>query len=255
MGPAVHSAVMAALLLPVSLPAASPGAAEALPIPEHTARYTVRQRGREAGYLDVQLRGRDDGGYDYTLVTTATSTLLRLLGVAINEQGHFEWQEDRIRPVSYGQLITRPGRNRFWEAEFDWQALRATGRSHRGELDVALVPGVLDPLTLRLQLAIEMSRSGAAAPAWEFAVLERNQVERQQFLPRARESFRLPGGCLPVLRLERLREDDDRGYNSWHAEAFHWLPVRIQQLREGVEDLDLQLEQTSLQLPLGACPE
>lgn len=235
-------------------PVVRPSSAEALPLPEHTARYLVSQRGKEAGYLDLQLSRRDDGSYEYAAATKATAVLLRLLGVSVREQGRFDWHEGHIRPVAYSQVIRRPGRHRFWEADFDWRAMRATGQSHRGEIDVALSPEVLDPLTLRLQLAVLMASPDGPPPAYQFRVLERDRIEAHNFLLRARESFAFGSGCLPVLRMERLRENDERKYYSWHAAQFYWLPVRIQQTGDGREELDLRLTETSLPLVVEACP-
>lgn len=235
-------------------PAVRLPSAEALPLPEHTARYLVSQRGKEAGYLDLRLSRRDDGAYEYAATTKATAVLLRLLGVSAREHGRFDWHQGHIRPVAYSQVITRPGRHRFWEADFDWRAMRATGESHRGEIDVALSPEVLDPLTLRLQLAVLMANPGGPAPAYEFRVLERDRIEAHSFLLRARESFAFGSGCLPVVRMERLREDDERKYYSWHAAQFYWLPVRIQQAGDGREELDLRLTETSIPLVVEACP-
>lgn len=255
---AAQVAVAAAALASIALLAADSTVArdaDALPIPEHTARYVVTQRGRPAGYIDVELRRRDDGGYEYTLTTTAMAMLLRLMGVAISEHGRFQWVDGRIRPISYGQAISRPGPDRFWEAEFDWQAMRARGRSHRGALDVALTPGVLDPLTLRLQLAAQLAAADGAAPAEVFRVLERNRIEAQSFHLRAYEAVPFAAGCLAAARLERLREDDERSYYSWHAAQFHWLPVRIQQLRDGREELDMRLSASTLPLATKECPK
>lgn len=255
---AAQVAVAAAALAAIALLAADScfaRDADALPIPEHTARYAVTQRGRPAGYIDVELRRRDDGSYEYRLTTTATAMLLRLMGVAISEHGHFAWDAGRIRPLSYGQAISRPGPDRFWEAEFDWQAMRARGRSHRGALDVVLTPGVLDPLTLRLQLAVQLAAADGAVPADEFKVLDRNRVEAQHFELGAREAVPFAGGCLAAVRLERRREDDERNYNSWHAAQFHWLPVRIQQLHGGREELDMRLSETTVPLATEECPK
>jgi hypothetical protein len=231
-----------------------PEASAAFPLSEHTARYAVFRRGREIGYLDLELRRRADGDYEYSLNTTATALLARMLGLAAHERGRFGWDDGQISPLSYAQLVERPGRNRFWEAEFNWRALEATGQSHHGPLSVGLMPGVLDPLTLRLQLAVQLAADGAPRAAYEFQVLERDGIETQSFVLRDKVLFEYAARCVPAVRMERLRGDPSRSYSSWHARAFEWMPVRIQQFSEGREELDLRLRQSSLPLATEECP-
>lgn len=253
-----RSRLAAALLaLGLSGPAATadtPQAATALPLPEHTARYAVFRKGSEVGHLDIELARHEGGSYHYAADTTATALLLRVLGLALGEQGRFRWAAGMIRPGSYEQVVRRPGRNKHWEARFDWEALRARGDSHRGPIDVALPAGALDPLTVRLQLAVRLAADGDPAPEYRFHVFERDAVETQAFVLSGRDAVPYGDGCLPAARLERLRNGEARGDFSWHAEAFHWMPVRILQVRDGEEKMDLRLRRTSLPVHPAPCP-
>jgi len=258
-GPLAALVLALTLALGLAPGPAVPAAATALPLPEHTARYAVFRKGSEVGYLDIGLTRHQDGGYHYTADTTATTVLLRVLGLALGEQGRFRWTAGMIRPLDYEQLVRRPGRNKYWQARFDWEALRARGDSHRGAIDVALPAGALDPLTVRLQLAVRLgaarlAEDGDPAPEYRFHVLERDEVEVQTFVGRGREHVPYGDGCLPAVRMERLRDGEGRGDFSWHAEAFHWMPVRILQLRDGEQKMDLRLRDTSLPLDPGPCP-
>lgn len=236
----------------------APVAGTALPLPEHTARYAVFRQGSEVGHLDIGLARHEDGSYHYTADTTATNVLLRVVGLALGEQGRFLWA-GRIRPLGYQQMVRRPGRDKHWQARFDWEARRARGDSHRGPIDVAVPADVLDPLAVRLQLAVRLGAArlgedGAPAPEYRFHVLERDEVEVQAFVARGRDAVPYGDGCLPATKLERLREGFGRGDFSWHAEAFHWMPVRILKVRDGEQKMDLRLRHTSLPLSPGPCP-
>lgn len=249
-------ALMVLALGPLGSTAAAsrPVAGTGLPLPEHTARYAVFRKGTEVGYMDIRLTRHEDGSYRFSAGTTATSTLLRILGLALGEQGRFRWTADGIRPLSYEQTVRRPGRDKHWEARFDWASLRVRGDSHRGPIDVALSAGVLDPLTVRLQLAVRLGADGSPAPAYRFQVLERDELEVQTFVRRGRDHVPYGDGCLPAVRMERLRDGAGRGDFSWHAEVFHWMPVRILQVRDGEPTMDLRLRRTSESLGSGSCP-
>lgn len=240
-----------AVELPHTLPPVVPEPRpSAFPLPEHTARYDVFRRGSKVGELNLELRADGNGGYHFSADTRATALLFRILGVAASEEGRFAWENGGILPRHYSQKISRPGRDRFWHADFDWNTMQAEGKSHNGELRVPLRPETLDPLTLRLQLAARLADDGGIArERYEFRVLERDEVEDQAFVHRGDERLSLPLGCVDTARMERERDDDgDRNYYAWHAEAFEWMPVRIRQLRGGEEELDLQLAATSIAL-------
>jgi len=49
------------------------------------------------------------------------------------------------------------------------------------------------------------------------------------------------------------KEGSSRNYHSWHADAFHWMPVRILQFEDGREELDIQLASTDLEMTAN-CP-
>lgn len=268
-GPRPRRGWAAVMVLPLVLALGPAGPADAvpaavatgttLPLPEHTARYAVFRKGSEVGHLDIELTRHEDGSYRYVADTTATSLLLRILGLALGEEGRFRWAAGTIQPLGYEQMVRRPGRNKHWQARFDWQALRARGDSHRGPIDVALPSGVLDPLTVRLQLAVRLGAArlgagGEPAPRYRFHVLERDEVEVQAFVERGRDAVPYDDGCLPATKLERLRDGESRGDYSWHAEAFHWMPVRILQVRDGEHKMDLRLRHTSLNLDPRPCP-
>lgn len=215
------------------------------PIPEHTAVYEVLRRGSSIGKLHVRLE-RDGDRFHYSTESEATSTLARMLRASADEAAEFQFTSDGLKPSRYEQSTRFPGRNRFWEADFDWEASAARGEDHNGELDVELTESTLDPLTLRLALALAMAREDLAADEYSFDVLERNEVETQSFKNRGYFNINLPAGCLGAWQMERIREGSDRVFNSWHAPDFHFMPVRILQERDGRQDLDIRLIETSL---------
>ncbi len=216
------------------------------PIPEHTAVYEVIRRGSTIGKLHVELKEGDDGRFVYTTESEATSTLARVIRASADEAAEFRFTNGEIKPLRYEQSTRIPGRHRFWEADFDWEDLRARGEDHNGELDVELSDSTLDPLTLRLKLALAIRQDGLAEDRYAFSVLERNEVEDQEFVNEGYFRIELPAGCLEAWQLERIREGSSRVFNSWHAPDFHFMPVRILQERDGRQDLDIRLIETSL---------
>lgn len=228
----------------------------AAPLPEHSARYEVLRRGAKAGEVDIELSRRDDGIWYYSTRTRATAFLARVMGLAAEESAHFIWIDGHVLPLTYHQVARGPGNTRYWQHRFDWDAGKAETLSHEGPMKVDLEPELLDPLTLRLEIAARLMGTAQRDSDHELRVLERDEVEDQKFLYQGRERLELDAGCFDTVRMLRFRrEGSSRNYHSWHAEEFHWMPVRIVQLKDGKEELDIRLVDSSIDMPGAACTD
>lgn len=228
----------------------------AMPLPEHHARYEVLRRGAKVGEVDIELSRSDDGIWLYDTKTRATALRARMLGLAAEESAHFVWHNGHVLPLTYRQVSRGPGRSRYWQHRLNWEAGISEAITHEGPLEVGLEPSLLDPLTLRLQMAVHLADPALRETDQEFRVLERNEVEDQQFLFQGRERLELDAICFETVRMLRFRkEGSSRNYHSWHAAEFHWMPVRIVQLKDGREELDIRLIETSINIPEDACSD
>jgi hypothetical protein len=232
-----------------SAPTEAPGQA---PLPAHTAVYEVLRRGSKIGEVHVSLSQNDNGVWHFDTETVATSRLARLAGASAEEAAWFVWNDDRIQMLNYRQVTRAATRTRYWQHELDWAEGISNTRTYEGDHVIALEADVVDPLTLRLQLAVNLARPGQRGRDQHFRVLERDEIEDQQFLFIDEERVEVPVGCFEAVRMERFRrEGSSRNYHSWHAEAFHWMPLRILQTRDGREELDIRLIDSDLDLEPG----
>lgn len=229
-------------------------AAQAAPLPAHTAVYEVIRRGSSIGEVHVRLSQSESGLWHFDTETVATSRMARLAGATAEESAWFAWQGDQVQMLSYRQVTRALGRSRFWQHQLDWAQNQSQTQTYQGNYLIELEPGVVDPLTLRLQLAVQLadpSRRGRDLP---FRVLERDEIEDQSFRYLGQESLETPAGCFDAIRMERFRrEGSSRNYHSWHAETFHWMPLRIVQFRDDQEELDIRLIESSIEL-VSSCP-
>lgn len=221
------------------------------PIPPHTAVYEVLRKGDPVGRVYMRLARGADGGYEYGGHTEATSFLARLVGYQASESARFTWDRRRVRPLAYRQNEERIGHHEHFSADFDWVRRRATGDSDAGRVDLAVPADVLDPLTLRLQLAVDLA-AGRLDPA--YPTVDSREVDYHRFERQGIETVTVGTQCIDALRLERLRPDSSRRLWSWHSPTFRWLPVRILQQRDGKDLLDIRLVASDLLAPGGTCP-
>lgn len=212
----------------------------------HEARYEVWRRGSKLGDLTLTLEVGANGEYHYRASTEATSRLARMLRVGADESARFAWRNDTIVPLHYQVETSRPGRQRFWEVDFDWTAGYARRQGDTDEPRAALESGVIDPLTLRLKIAMTLAADPRRETDLVFSVMERKRVETHAFRPNGFFNVTVPAGCMTTLHLEQIQDDADRELHSWHAAGMGWLPVRVRQLRDGREEMDLLLAESSL---------
>ncbi|MEE4329929.1 MAG: DUF3108 domain-containing protein [Wenzhouxiangella sp.] len=220
-------------------------------LPAHTATYDVFRRGSKIGEVDVSLSRDEEGIWFFDTKTTATARLARLLGARAEESAHFVWNAERehLQMLTYRHVAKIAVRNRFWQHELDWSENVSNTQTYEGDHRIELEPDLLDPLTMRLQLAVDMIEPEARRVDHEFRVLERDEIEDQFFYYLGDERIEVPIGCFDAVRMHRFRkEGSSRNYHSWHAGEFYWMPVRIQQFEDGEEALDIQLARTDLAL-------
>lgn len=224
------------------------------PLPAHDAVYEVLRRGSKIGEVHVSLSQNHQGIWLFDTETVATARLARLLRVSAEESAHFVWRDGQVLMLTYRQVARAPTRTRYWQHEADWDAGISRTQTYEGDLEIELENQLVDPLTLRLQLAVELADPANRGKDLQFRVLERDEVEDQYFLYQNEETVDVPAGCFESIRLQRFRrEGSSRNYDSWHAEAFHWLPLRILQTKDDDPELDIRLLSTTMALDANGC--
>ena len=219
------------------------------PLPAHSAVYEVLRRGSKIGEVHVELSRNEQGVWFFDTETVATSRLARLVGASAEESAHFVWNGERIQMLTYRQVSRAATRTRFWQHEIDWSGNVSRTTTYEGDHVIELEPDVVDPLTLRLQLAVILADPERRQSDHDFRVLERDEIEDQQFLYQDHEILETDLGCFETVRMQRFRrEGSSRNYDSWHAESFYWMPLRILQTKDEREELDIRLIETDLEL-------
>lgn len=230
---------------------AEPGHA---PIPAHTATYEALRHGKKIGEIRVLLEQLDNGVWHYRTDTEATALWARLLNLSAEEVAHFVWRDNRIMTLTYHQVRHAPGKARFLQHEADWQAGITRVNTPDGEQTIPLEDDFVDPLSLRLQMAVNLANSDTRLETHHFRLLDRDGVEDKHYVHDGQEPIEVPAGCFNTVRVRRIEDADSSRTNlSWHTAEFHWMPLRILQRKEGRDRLDVRLMETSLGLSPSGC--
>jgi len=232
-----------------TLESGQPESGHGPPLPAHEARYEVLRYGKKVGELMVSLERLDNGVWHYRSDTRATAWWVRALNMSAEEAAHFVWRDDRIMMLTYHHAQHAPANNRFFQHRTDWEAGTTEVRTEDGEKTLELVDNMVDPLSLRLQLAVDLADESRRRQTHEFTLLDRNEVKQKQYTFDGEETLELPAGCFEAVRIRRIEKpDSDKRNLSWHAPDFHWMPVRILRQEDNKDKLDIRLLETDLDL-------
>jgi len=224
------------------------------PIPAHHSTYVVLYNGKPVGEIEFILEKANESVWYVKTETRATSFLAKTLGSEVTEASHFYWQNqagrDQLIPLTYHHVSREPLRTRFWQHHYDWENESTQTITHQGEQTIQIHPGILDPLTLRLQLAADLANSdGNNTPTLEdrnYWVLDRDDVESQRIEARVSETVEVPAGCFDALKFYRFRkEGSSRNYDLWVSQALAWLPVKMV-YQEGNREIQFELISSDL---------
>lgn len=162
----------------------------------------------------------------YHLVNQATNFLGR-----IQEEERFLLSHDgQLRPLSYSYRQRILGRGREEILEIDQGAGEAVhtrrGQTTRFEVE----PHHLGPLSYQVQIGLDLE---ADVDSLNYEVIYRGDIRTFRFEHQGEEVIDTPMGSFDTVKLERVRDTDDRETLLWLAPALNYLPVKLQQLEDG----------------------
>ena len=204
----------------------------------YTAVYTARYNRMP---IEAHRHLRSEGNI-FTLATEARAFLGR-----IHEEERFHLDsEGQLIPADYVYERSILGTSRKESIAVDADA--GTSISDRkGEQTVLdFQPGQLGPLSYQIALAHDLA---AGATRMNYQVIHRGRLRDYIYqVVEDNESLETPLGTLSTIRVERVRDDDDRETVLWLAPELHYLPVRLVQVEDG-EAYEMSIKSFTLKPP------
>ncbi len=72
---------------------------------------------------------------------------------------------------------------------------------------------------------------------FDLPVASKGKIESWRFLVVGTEEIQTGNGRISAVRVERVRENSERKTVSWHASAYRYLPVKVEQIEPDGERL------------------
>lgn len=200
----------------------------------HVVTYRVEFKGMSAGDLQLRLTRDDADSWRYETRPKPSFLAQMVVSAASIERGTFDLGPDGVRPQAYS-LDDGTAQRGKEEAQFEYD--RAAGRVRgyaRGEpLDLELVPGLQDPLSIRAAILVDLL---AGRELGEYPMVDGRQIRTYVYRRAGTERLQTAVGELDTVVYTSARKGADaraKTWKYWYAPSLGWLPVRIEQRDRG----------------------
>jgi len=229
-----HPLVVSLLLLSASAAFAT------APFPPFTAEFTLFRDNEQVGQSVIELKPHGNAEW---LIETRTNASLYTFNFSDREQSRFRWLNGKPQPLAFEKERQRPGKTEIVHQRFDWQQMTDSGERGKKTWSTALTTGTQDLQSHLLLLQLDLR---AGKRELNYPVSKNGRVRDYHYAVVKEEQLETALGTLNVLRVERIRDPgDDRQTISWFAPTLDFLPVRIQQYEDGVQQGDMQIRKLS----------
>jgi Protein of unknown function (DUF3108) len=207
-------------------------------LPTYAALYEVSYRGHSVGSSEISIRY--DGEREIYMFRSQTEArgLLRLLRPnPVVERSEFAFVDGQIRPLEvWFEDGSRKGDDNL-HATFDWASGVATFEGEETER-VELQPGVLDRGSMQAAVMRDMAVSTMPGP---YALAENGAIRTYEYSFDGDDVTNVPLGEFATQRYVQQRPGSSRSLLVWAAPELRYLPVRIEQIRDGKTETVLEL--------------
>jgi hypothetical protein len=216
----------------VLLAAAAPTAHAAdATVATYTATYRVEYKGKEAGSAEFSVRYlADEDVYEFSSRVMAKGMLKLARPNPAVERSRFRVDAAGLKPQGFWyEDGSRSGEDNF-RIEFDWQRRFATVNTAEARREFAVPEGALDRGSLQVALMRELAATGAVT---SYRLADEDGVVEYEYTDNGTAT--MPTGTGPVATrvLAQQRVGSSRVTTLWVAPELKFLPVRIEQRRDG----------------------
>lgn len=234
--------ILACLLLACTLPAA------ALDIPpDFKARYHLEKYGTSIGDVRLSLTSEADQLL-YSSHTEPRGLAAMFSSDEVNETSRLNAADRKHMPKLLNYTYTRKGKakkNQHFDITYQRDG-RISISSGRGDIRVQPSQGdrVWDRLSVQIALACDASESPREKQVYHYQVFDYGELEDYAFEYIGEESVKVAGKN--YLTRKFVRHHGKRDTHFWLAEELHYLPVKMQQYKDGDLHISMYLDRIEL---------
>lgn len=203
--------------------------AQDAPLPAYTADYEVIRNGKTLGSNRTELV-RDGDGWRFSAQIKGEHGMAALLGVEITQNARLRWNDGLPQPLESQYRQRAAFGDRDIDTRYDWSAGRYRLVDRKGEHVHPLPADATDRYISGLAIAAKL-KSGATD--FSFAVAYPDGIRQWRFRVAGEDTVQTPAGAIRAVKVERVRDDDDRQTTTWHSPEHDYVAVRLVQIEDG----------------------
>lgn len=197
----------------------------------YTATYRAEYKGKEAGTAEFSVRYLADRDvYEFSSSVLAKGLLKLARPKPAVERSHFRVTSTGIEPLEFWyEDGSRSGEDNF-HVVFDWERRVATVSSEAGRRELALPGPTLDRGSLQVALMRDLA-AGGMQPTYRLA--DEDSVADYEYADTGAATVETGVGPVEARIVTQQRAGSSRATWLWLAPELRFLPVRIEQRRDG----------------------
>lgn len=226
------------LLLAFAAIAVPPAGAEpAAPVP-FVASYAVAYRGFNAGLLHFELRYEAPGTFIYESRAEPSLLARFVVGADALERSIMQIDAEGVRPLSWSVEDGKSGSRGDGALVFAWEEGRVSGRVRDERVELPTEPGLQDRLSVQIAVMTALLRGNEPGV---IPLLGDDEIKHYSYLPTGTRRIRTGAGEFDTVLYESTRPGSKRLSRFWQAPALGYIPVRVEQVRDGKVETVMEL--------------
>jgi hypothetical protein len=147
-----------------------------------------------------------------------------------------------VEPLSYHADDGTSSTKRDADITFDWNAGRVTGVYEDQKVDMPLVPGIQDDLSVQIAMMVELLHGRTPE---RFLLINGNSVREYRYARESETTLTTPVGNIATIVYRSQKEGSPRVTRFWCAPSRGFIPLRVEQKRK--DDVEWTMEIQSLE--------
>jgi hypothetical protein len=219
-----RNAFAAAVVLAFSTMAVHAGPA----LTPHKARYDVGISILN-GTLTAEVTEAAPGFMANSVIQPTGMARIVARGV-IQESSYFLLDSEGVQPEQYRSIDTLSSENQIVSLDFNWHNHTVKGIVNDQEFNSQLEGRVHDRLSIQYELMLDLLNGGAEEEYW---MLDGDELKLLEVRNIGTREIKVPFGKFEAVGIQHNKKDSSRITTLWCAKELDYLPVVIEQHRNG----------------------
>lgn len=149
---------------------------------------------------------------------------------SIQESSKFEIENGHVRPTNYDSSDSLSKNGGDVKMSFDWNANEITREVDKATSRSKLEPGAVDRASLQYALMFDLLNDRLRQ---EYVLLESDEDKKLVVTIKSKKSVTVPHGTYDVIGVTHSAASSSRETTLWCAPSLGFLPIVIEQFRDG----------------------